>query len=181
MDYLLELSRRTSENSYSTQYGAYCRQQQAHVQEGGSMPTRDKRLLTDLRCRKHDHPFKAEIWQRLHYVAHSNEISVKQPQRAHWTTLSARSAARRPRNPKGPALPALSYTYISPDATQASLHKKSKSCIAPPRSARTAGEGCHIVGYYVSYVQNWQARGPSVHKNEPWPGEDGETKNRPGL
>jgi hypothetical protein len=33
-------------------------------------------------------------------------------------------------------------TYISPDATQASLHKKSKSCIAPPRSARTAEEGC---------------------------------------
>src|SRR5215213_8042537 len=61
----------------STQYGAYCRQQQAHVQEGGSMPTRDKRLLTDLRCRKHDHPFKAEIWQRLHYVAHSNEIVGK--------------------------------------------------------------------------------------------------------
>src|SRR5215218_6162348 len=135
------VSWRTSQNPHSTQYGAYCRQQQAHVQEGGSMPTRDKRLLTDLRCRKHDHPLKAEIWQRLHYVAHSNEISVKQPQRAHWTTLSARSAARRPRNPKGPALPALSYTYISPDATQASLHKKSKSCIAPPRSARTAEEG----------------------------------------
>src|SRR5215204_6152499 len=68
---------RTSEKTYSTQYGAYCRQQQAHVQEGGSMPTRDKRLLTDLRCRKHDHPFKAEIWQRLHYVAHSNEIVGK--------------------------------------------------------------------------------------------------------
>jgi len=30
------------------------------------MPTTDKRLLTDLRCRKHDHPFKAEIWQTLH-------------------------------------------------------------------------------------------------------------------
>jgi hypothetical protein len=41
------------------------------------MPTRDKRLLTDLRCRKHDHPFKAEIWQRLHYVAHSNQIVGK--------------------------------------------------------------------------------------------------------
>jgi hypothetical protein len=41
------------------------------------MPTRDKHLLTDLRCRKHDHPFKAEIWQTLHYVAHSNEIVGK--------------------------------------------------------------------------------------------------------
>src|SRR5215212_6480512 len=69
--------RRSSQNSYSTQYGAYCRQQQAQVQEGGSMPTRDKRLLTDLRCRKHNHPFKAEIRQRLHYVAHSNEIVGK--------------------------------------------------------------------------------------------------------
>src|SRR5829696_3212452 len=67
----------TSENNYSTHYGAYCWQQQVQVQEGGSMPTRDKRLLTDLRCRKHDHPFKAEIWQRLHYVAHSNEIVGK--------------------------------------------------------------------------------------------------------
>src|SRR5215208_4419381 len=64
-------------NSFSTHYGAYCWQQQVQVQEGGSMPTTDKRLLTDLRCRKHDHPFKAEIWQRLHYVAHSNEIVGK--------------------------------------------------------------------------------------------------------
>src|SRR5215203_2562860 len=68
---------RSSQNPHSTHYGAYCWQQQAQVQEGGSMPTRDKRLLTDLRCRKHDHPFKAEIWQRLHYVAHSNEIVGK--------------------------------------------------------------------------------------------------------
>src|SRR5215213_1861022 len=68
---------RTSQNAYSTHYGAYCWQQQVQVQGGGSMPTTDKRLLTDLRCRKHDHPFKAEIWQRLHYVAHSNEIVGK--------------------------------------------------------------------------------------------------------
>src|SRR5215212_10454026 len=47
-------------NSFSTHYGAYCWQQQVQVQEGGSMPTTDKRLLTDLRCRKHDHPSKAE-------------------------------------------------------------------------------------------------------------------------
>src|SRR5215210_256728 len=67
----------TSENTYSTQYGAYCRQQQAHVQEGGSMPTRAKPLLTALRCQKHAHPFKAELCQRLHSVAPSNEIVGK--------------------------------------------------------------------------------------------------------
>src|ERR671910_2548332 len=36
-------ARRTSEDSLTMQYGAYCCQQQAQVQEGGSMPTRDKR------------------------------------------------------------------------------------------------------------------------------------------
>src|SRR5215213_4177830 len=85
--------RRSSHNTLTTYYGAYCWQQQAQVQEGGSMPTRDKRLLTDLRCRKHDHPFKAEIWQTLHYVAHSNEIVGK-------TTLKGR-----------PAQPASSYVH----------------------------------------------------------------------
>src|SRR5215208_5044782 len=112
MDYLLELSRRTSENSYSTQYGAYCRQQQAHVQEGGSMPTRDKRLLTDLRCRKHDHPFKAEIWQRLHYVAHSNEIVGKTTPKGSLDNVRCPICGSPAKEPKGPAPPALSYVHI---------------------------------------------------------------------
>jgi hypothetical protein len=61
----------------TTQYGAYCRQLQASTQQGGSMLERDEFLLTDLRCQKYDHPFRAQIWQTLHYVAGSNEIVLK--------------------------------------------------------------------------------------------------------
>ena len=41
------------------------------------MPERDEFLLTDLRCQKYDHPFRAQIWQTLHYVPGSNEILSK--------------------------------------------------------------------------------------------------------
>ena|SRR5215217_1167291 len=36
-------------------------------------------------------------------------------------------------------------------------------CATPIGQGRRRGDA-HIVGYYVSYVQVWQALGPSVHK-----------------
>ena len=41
------------------------------------MPERDELLRTDLRCEQNDHPFTAEIWQTLHYVAGSSQIVAK--------------------------------------------------------------------------------------------------------
>jgi hypothetical protein len=54
--------------------------------------------------------------------------------------------------------------------------------IAPPGLARGADEwDAHIVGYYVSYVQFWQARGPSVHKKNPGRSRKGQHKTDQGF
>jgi len=52
-----------------------------------------------------------------------------------------------------------------------------ESLYSPTPIGRCAPDGgCHIAGYYVSYVQLMQARGPSVHKKNPGRGRMGEPK-----
>jgi hypothetical protein len=74
----------TSENSITTQYGAYCRRQQAQVQEGGSMPSQeDKRIPRNLECEKGHSLGSREIWQTVHYYPGTKQIvDIKTPKGA---------------------------------------------------------------------------------------------------
>jgi hypothetical protein len=38
------------------------------------MPDRDELMTKDLLCAENNHPYRAEIWQRLHTVAGSNAV-----------------------------------------------------------------------------------------------------------
>jgi len=67
------------------------------------MPERDELILKDLRCHANNHPYRTEIWQRLHTVPQSNGILfVTTPRYAYDYVMPCPKCDSPPKDPNDP-------------------------------------------------------------------------------